>query len=343
MVLDKNRKLIVYIPYRKGVRTANSNEYIFNMIGILEEEYHVAGELSGPPNVFGALKTKAVFLNWVEDVGLNEWMKIKLIFYKIFGSKIIWVFHNKYPHDAAINKVSTSNMNWLARHSNIIMLHSKSSRAYIPDFARNGKKAVYVPHILYNVQKKKTDTKALKEKYGIGEDDFVFTIFGRIRPYKNIENGIEVFKNMRMQNAKLLIAGTPTDIKYARQIKNLCKENNNIILDLRYLSDSKLDTIIDLSDVILLTHKSTSSMNSGVMIQAFSRGKTVIAPDICMARDLVKYDFFYMYRKSLGKAMMRSYKNGKDINKHMGKMAQEYIFKNNNKEVVKKCIQDMLK
>lgn len=340
---DKNRKFIVYIPYCKGGRTVNSNEYISNMIGILEEEYHVEGELSAPLNISRLLSTKAVFLNWVEGAELNKRMRIKLIFYKLFGAKVIWVFHNKYPHDAAVNKVSTGNMNWLAQHSDTIILHSKSSRAYIPNLLRNGKKAVYVPHIVYNVQKKKTDTEILKENYGIGEDDFVFTIFGRIRPYKNIEKGIEVFQNIGVPDVKLLIAGAPADAKYARQIKSLCRENPNIILDLHYLSDAKLDAVIDLSDVILLTHKSVSSMNSGVMIQAFSRGKTVIAPDICMARDLVQYDFFYMYQESLDQVIMKAYNNGKDMNEHMGKMAQKYVFKNNNREVVKKCIRNILK
>lgn len=332
----------MYIPYRKRVRTANSNEYVTNMIEILEEQYCVVGELANPLNIFRVLRTKAVLLNWVENTGLNKRMKMKLIFHKVLGAKIIWVFHNKYPHDATPNKVSTKNMNWLAKHSNTIMLHSKSSRRYIPNFVLNGKKAAYVPHVLYNLHDHNTNMEMLKAKYGIKAEDFVYTIFGRIRPYKNIETGIEAFQKIKAENAKLLIAGAPTDSKYARRIKELCNEDSNIILDLHYLSDAILDALIDLSDVILLTHKDISSMNSGVMIQSFSRGKTVIAPDICMARDLVKYNFFYMYRESLDKTLMKAYENGKDINAHMGEMAREYMYKNNNREIVKKYIYNIL-
>lgn len=341
--MRKCRRSIVYIPYRKGVRKANSNEYVSNMIEILEEKYDVTGKLACPVSVLTMLGTKAVFLNWVEETGLSRGMKAQILFYKIFGAEIIWVFHNKYPHDAVQNKVSTSNMNWLSRHSDIIMLHSRSSRRYIPDAAKNGKKAVYVPHILYDAHGRIPSAGLLKSKYGIQEEDFVFTMFGVVRPYKRIENGIEAFRKMKVKNAKLLIAGAPVDVSYAREIKAMCRNEQDIILDLNYLSDLKLDAIIDLSDVILLPYKNKSSANSGVMIQSFSRGKTVIAPDICMAMDLARYRFFYMYRDSLDEVMARAYENGKEYNRRMGVRAKEYMDRNNNREVVRKCIYDMLR
>lgn len=153
---------------------------------------------------------------------------------------------------------------------------------------------------------------------------------------------IEVFQKMKVKHAKLLIAGAPVDVRYARKIKAMCKSEQNIILDMNYLSDLKLDTIIGLSDVILLPYKNKSSANSGLMIQSFSRGKTVIAPDICMAIDLAQYQFFYMYRNSLEEVMKGAYENGKDYNRHMEIRAKEYIDRNNNREVVKKHIYNML-
>lgn len=338
-----SRRIIVYIPYRKGVRTANSNEYLPKMIEILEEKYDVTGELASPLNFLTMLKTKAVFLNYVEETGLSLGMKAQILMHKVFGAEIIWAFQNKYPHDAIQNKVSTGNMNWLSRYSDKIMLHSRSSRKYIPNALRNGKKAVYVPHILYDSHGVSTGMEILKTKYGIQEEDFVFTIFGVVRPYKKIENGIEAFRKIKAKNAKLLIAGAPVDVRYARKIKAMCKNEQNIILDMNYLSDMKLDIIIDISDVILLPYKNKSSANSGVMIHSFSRGKTVIAPDICMAIDFAPYHFFYMYRNSLEEVMQRAYENGKDYNRHMGLRAKKYIERNNNREVVKRHIYDMLK
>lgn len=337
------RDKIVYIPY--PVKGNKINEYLTNMVKILQDEYQVLGDLAEPTDLLQMLRTKAVFLNWMENQDqFNVKMKIQLMLYKLLGAKIVWVFHNKCPHDAIRGSKNSSvlNMHWLARNSSIIILHSRSSKKYIPNAARNMKKAVYIPHILYKQQNMNANLDVVREKYGIAQVDFVFTMFGVIRPYKNIEGGIEAFVKLHLKNAKLLIAGNPSDSGYAKKIKRMCQGNTDVILDLHYISNAMLDNIIDISDVVVMPYHDGSSMNSGVMIQSFSKGKTVIAPDICMARDMIGNKFFYMYHDSLEKAMMKAYRNGKEINKNMGERAREYIYKNNNKEIVREQIYKML-
>lgn len=338
-----DRNIIVYIPYcNRGAKTSNPNQYTLNMVDILKDEYCVTGDLAKMTDLLQILKTKAVFLNWVEGTILNRRMKILLLFYQRLGAKLIWVFHNKYPHDAEKNDRIVSNMEWLADHSDVIVLHSKCSRKYIPNSVRNNKKAVYIPHILYNISKFDNNLDLVRNKYKISEEDFVFTIFGKVKPYKNIEKGIDTFRELHLERAKLLIAGMPSNSVYAKEIANMCKNDDNIILDLHYLPDAKLDAVLDISDVVLMPYKDKSSMNSGVMIQAFSKGKTVVTPDICMARDLAVHDFFYMYHDSLDKAMLKAYQRGKEVNGQMGKRAREYICKNNNRQIVKKNICSIL-
>ncbi len=335
----KTRDKIIYIPY--PVKGTKINEYTLNMIKILEENYSVCGTLADLRHILEIVRTKAVFLNWVET-RLNTKLKIQLMFYKLLGSKIIWVFHNKYPHDTPQSNDIICNMNWLAQKSSVIILHSKSSKKYIPSFKKNIKKAVYVPHILYDSHNEDVDLNTIKAKYGISNENFVFTIFGGIKPYKNIETGVKVFGKLQLNNAKLLIVGNPFNGMYAKQIGSMCKDNPNIILDLRYIPDSLLDSIIDISDVVVMPYKEGSSMNSGVMMKSFSKGKTVIMPDICMARDLAGNRFFYIYKESFEKVMEKAYNNGKDINKRMGEQAKEYIRKNNNRKIVKKLLDQIL-
>lgn len=339
-MLGKNRRdTVVYVPY--PVKGAKINEYISNMVRILQDKYSVIGDLAELTDILQMLRTKAVFLNWIET-GLNRKMKIQLKLYKLLGAKVIWVFHNKYPHDTTQSNEIVGNMEWLARNCSVILIHSKSSRKYIPNAALNIKKAVYLPHILYNSQNDNMDLECVRTKYGILKEDFVFTIFGNIKPYKNIEQGIAAFQKLHLKNAKLLMAGPPADGNYARKIKDLCREDPNIVLDLQYLPNPILDSIIDISDVIVMPYKDGSSMNSGVMIQAFSKGKTVIVPDICMAKDLASNRFFYLYRRSLEKVMLKAYENGKEVNAQMGKMARDYMYKNNNREIVGNRINKIL-
>ena len=331
MTLYKRNK-IVYLPFT--VKGGKINEYTCNMIKLLQDRYVVIGTLAELTDILQVLQTKAVFLNWVED-DLDNKMKAQLLVYKLLGAKIIWVFHNKYPHDHIENERIIKNIDWLANHSSIILLHSKNSRKFIPGADRNKRKAAFLPHILYQSQNDNVDFHVAGTKYGISENDFLFTIFGLVRPYKNIEGAIEAFQKLNLPDAKLLIAGNPLNSEYAKKIERLCRGNEKIILDMHYISGVMLDNIIDLSDVILLPYKGGSSMNSGVMIQAFSKGKTVIAPDICMARDMASQHFFYLYRKSLITVMKKAYENGKEKNREMGKCAKAYMEANNNPDIIK--------
>lgn len=230
----------------------------------------------------------------------------------------------------------------LANNSSVIILHSKSSARYIPNVRHNRKKAVYVPHIIYTNHNNTINPNDIRKKYGVSEKDFLFTIFGGVKPYKNIEQSIEVFHRLHLDKAKLLIAGYPYNVGYAKRIRMLCRENQNIILDFRFIPDETLDSIIDISDVILLPYKEGSSMNSGVMIKAFSQGKTIIVPDICMARDVSDKKFFYMYKESFEEAMVEAYQNGKDENKRMGEAARDYVYKFNNSKIVGKRLDKIL-
>ncbi|MCM1235832.1 MAG: glycosyltransferase [Ruminococcus flavefaciens] len=333
------RDHIVYIPYM--VKSDRINEYVSNMIKILEEKYQVKGGLAYAANLLQMLRTKAVFLNWVEDE-LDSKMKLQLLLHKMFGVKIIWVFHNKYPHDKEYSDRIVKNMEWLADYSSIIMLLSRNSRRFIPHIKRNARKACYIPHILYDTNNDMKVSNPVRKNYGIGEEDFLFTIFGSVKPYKNIEKAIEVFQNLNLNHAKMLIVGKAADNKYAKKIKGLCMGNEDIILDLQFISSKYLEQIIEASDVIVMPYKDISSMNSGVMIHTFSLGRTVIAPDICMARDFMSERFLYVYKNSLEKAMKKAYTNGRTINHDMGRRAKTYMEQHNNEEFVKQCIYDMI-
>lgn len=332
------RDKVVYIPY--PIKGNKINEYTTNMVDILKRKYSVSESLAEPVDFLQMLQTKAVFLNWIEGT-LNLKMKIQLLLYRLCGAKIVWVFHNKQPHESVDENKVSANMLWIANNSSIILLHSKSSKKYIPHVGKNGRKAHYLPHVLYKGQTNREKVDEVRKRYGIATDEFVFTIFGLIRPYKNIEGGIAAFNSLCLPKAKLLIAGKPISNEYAKSIEKLC-DNNNIVLDMRYLPNELLDSIVEISDVIVLPYKDSSSMNSGVMIQAFSRGKTVIAPDICMARDMRKEFPFYLYRSELAIAMKKAYRNGKAINKSMGEIAQEYMQENNSPKVVEELLNEIL-
>lgn len=326
------KNIVIYIPY--SLKGGKTNDYAVKMIKILEKKYIVMGELTEPADILGMIKTKAVILNWAEEK-LDTQMKFRLCLYQIFGAKIIWVFHNKIPHEVASQDSDiTKNMNWLADKADYIILHSKTSEKYIPDYKANRVKKVYIPHLIYERKPSQIHMEDVREKYGLREEDFIFVMFGFLRPYKHYEDGIKAFRQAGLKNAKLILAGSSTSAEYTQYLKKLVNECNNIILDIRYIPEMTLDAVIGISDVVVLPYVNESSMNSGVMIHAFSNAKPVISPWICMAKDYAPHGFVYGYKKDLWKAMRKAYKNGKDVNAQMGKRAYEYVSRHNNEKVV---------
>ncbi len=335
-----NRNKVVYIPYETG--GGKINEYVVNMIKILQKKYDVCGVLAEPFDLYAVGKTKAVFLNWVEE-RLDWRIKLQLRVHKLFGVQIIWVFHNKYPHQVREgDKRIIKNMKWLADHADRIMIHSVSSEKHIPNPIHNRRKKVYIPHIMYSKGKGELDREKIRKKYGIGEKTFVFTMFGMIKPYKHYEDGICAFKEIGVKDAKLILAGDGMDAMYTKYLKTLCHRNDDIILDLRYLAKTELYALMEISDVIVIPYKNRTSMNSGVMIQAFSNSKTVIVPDICMGRDFADEDFCYRYKNALSKAMLRAYKNGREVNRKMGERAYDYVARYHNEKAVERQLELML-
>lgn len=335
-----NRNIVVYIPYYES--GAQTNRYIIHMIKILKGKYVVEGRLAEPLEILRLLKTKAVFLNWEEDC-LDMKKKVQLCFYKLFGAKIIWVFHNRMPHGAMNgNNDSRRNMVWLADKASHIVLHSKSSRCYIPHFHKNKHKGIYIPHIKYGSSQPKAQMAALRDKYQIGEHDFVFAMVGFIKPYKHFEDGIRAFAKLNVKNAKLILAGSSENGEYTRYLKKLSSGNPNIILDFRYIPDMILDAVLGISDVVVIPYMNRSSMNSGVMMQAFSDRKTVIVPNICMARDFASQGFLYRYGKSLENTMRTAYLNGKQVNREMGMRAYAHVLQYHSEKMVAEKLFGML-
>lgn len=334
------RDKIVYIPYQTIY--LNHNRYSINMIRVLEQKYRVRSKMAEPSEILDILDTKAVILNWVET-DFDDQMKINILWHRMLGVKIIWFFHDKYPHNTPKDKRIMENMRWLAKNSTAIVIHSKHSRQFVPDIENNKSKLVYVPHIEYKDQSAWMDAQKVRDIYDISEDVFVFSMFGFLSPYKKCDHAIEAFQKLHFGKAKLIIAGMPCDKGYAESLLKLCEDDRDIILDFRYLSDMELNELLGISDVIVIPYTNGSSMNSGVMIQAFSCGKTVIASDFAMARDYAKQSFFYGYSKSLEKAMKIAYMNGKERNRVMGEEAKKYMDTHNNEEIIRDKLYEILR
>lgn len=336
------KKDMAFYPYIEHRRQS----YIWNMMNILRRQgVKLHSYMHGIKNLENLMKCRYIYLNWFEDE-LTLYDKGCLIAARLMGKKIIWVFHNRVPHDSSDYAKDVKKMFFMSKVATYILLHSNNSRKQLKEIGGAGaaKKAVYVPHINYcndykpSVNEKENDSSA-----------FVYLYFGKVKPYKNIELLVKAFEMLSDSNAKLIIAGKASDEQYAEKIRELCV-NNNIELDLRHISDKEVYEYMQRADVVVLPYDKKSSMNSGAMIAAFSCKKPVIVPDIAMARDYKGKDYVYMYGykdeaqhiEELVSAMHFACDIGKEQNKMNGEQAYKDVKVYNDADAVRKALSHVL-
>lgn len=338
------KKYIVYYPNPGGC--IRENLYVEKMINVLSEHYHVVGVENISNNIHAIKQVKCIILNWAE-LSMSSYLKRRLWLYKFCRVKIFWVFHNKLPHDCE-KATQIKDMIWLADFCDRIILLSQNSAKYIPHLRKNKRKGVFVPHINYIGAYPECIKRDIRNEYKIGEDTVVFSFLGLLRPYKNIDLIINAFEELNLSNAVLLIAGKTLGSNFGSNLIELTKRNNDIILELGYISNGEIEAYLRASDILVLPYNKASSMNSGAMVMAFSYGKTVIVPQIAMAEDFLDSEVAFIYDYSLKednyealkKEMSRAYNIGRKSLIRMGGRAKKYVEKYNGKLQVVGALQE---
>lgn len=236
-----------------------------------------------------------IFLNWVENsiirkgqFSLLGFIKVFLIFslFRLSLGKLVFVKHNHYPHDCSKKsiKVSIWAMNVLEKIANKVIIHS------IPDLRDNYS---YVPHPLY---KEVLDSNLINT----GTDTYL--IFGRILPYKKIENVIEIFP----ENKKLIIAGACDDITYLTKLEKLVLSKSNIKIMARFLNHEEIKFLASESAGILITHNDDDMIVSGSFFYAMTLKSKVYA---------LETPFFKWAEEQMGSDYISTFKNLNELSK----------------------------
>jgi glycosyltransferase involved in cell wall biosynthesis len=104
---------------------------------------------------------------------------------------------------------------------------------------------------------------------------------GKMDKYKNVDVIIKAFYEADI-DAKLLLVGK-IDNDYKKKLTDLIRDDR-VISDFTFVSDSDMSAIMQAVNIIVLPYSNTS-MNSGIMINAFTNGTTVVGTNIEMLMD----------------------------------------------------------
>ena len=175
-----------------------------------------------------------------------------------------------------------------------------------------------MPHGSYSGYYPQTKTRRqAREVLGLGEKEFVFLVFGSIRPYKNITRTIEAFRRVREPFARLLIAGRKQFPAYARTVLAEARQDPRTIIHAREIPDDEVQNFFLASDVLALPRPVYCS---GAAVLALDFGLPLLSPrmnhvaDIALDGALVslKTETIRDLAKGLERALVVDYATAKE-------------------------------
>lgn len=205
---------------------------------------------------------------------------------KIYGRKLVVVFHNKSPHESLFPNFSRWFYKFLLKRADKIAILCEDSREEVKSLLgkRYENRVCKVLHPTYDCEPKSYPKEAIPA---------TLSFFGLIRPYKNVEMIIELAK--KYPDINFFIGGKSTSESYAESLKKMAEGCDNITIKFGTLSNDEIEKILNESSALLLPYNINTSLNSGVVMWALSKGVNVIVPKIGTVSELNNKELVYYY------------------------------------------------
>lgn len=196
--------------------------------------------------------------------------------FRMVGGQIIWTIHNLIPHDSDHPKFDKIIGKIFSALSSLVHVHSNYAKLEVIKFFRiSEKKVVIVPHPKYLAQIKdqKIARDFITQKWfnSLRNTDTLILMFGKIKPYKDVEMVIEAVEKADNSNVKLLVIGKIES--YGKNKKPDSSSENVKVVDC-FISSDELPFLISASDFVLFNF--TKILTSGSVRLALDYEKKIM-------------------------------------------------------------------
>jgi len=264
-----------------------------------------------------------IHFDWIHQYYLRRSNWITYLFYPLFviqvlfvkyilRVKIVWTLHNIIPHD----KAYFGPYRW-AR----VFFASKCAwiRVFSYDTAEKAAILLNVPLEKFKVVPEGSyvgyypDTITQKEArsyLNVEMNKRVFLFFGSMRPYKGIEDLINIYKRIRTDDTFLILAGKCLSHEYKDEIGKRVSGNNDILLHAFTIEVLDVQEYMNASDIVVLPYKKVENSGSAILAMGFK--KPVVAPNIGVLPIRLKGQTELLYKDNLEQTLEMAIKISND-------------------------------
>lgn len=252
-------------------------------------------------------ETRVLHLHWIDQYIKGENWFVKLVYGLKFlldilivrssSYAVVWTIHNTVSHNAKFPRLELWIQRRLIQLVDGVIVHSQAALAEVANTYRTDlSKAAVIPHGHYrDVYPPAVSVKAARDRLNLPQDKQIFLTFGMLRPYKGIENLLQVWQSQQAPDRILLISGKAHSAEYETRLVHQASEVANVMLQTHFIPESQLPLYFSAADAVLLPFEKI--LTSGSLILAMSYGKSVIAPrldnlaETLAGADDLLYDF----------------------------------------------------
>lgn len=281
--------------------TKDNNPYIKDMIAALDA--HPGTRVVNPASKHTTLSIlppsrwgKVFVFNWFESIPDGKWgipfsliMLLFLPWLKLCGKKIVWIYHNKRPHDVGKERLKQLMAKSIACHSDLIVTHASEG---LESIAENYPRALSKARFLHHPTKNRLapETAATQET---GQKCYDLLIWGSITPYKGIVEFLGWLRDQAGFNPRICICGGCSSDQLQRDIQALVTDNIEFIP--KRLTTDDISRLTAQSHFVLSTYRPESILSSGVLMDSLSYGGKVIGPDVGSFKDYARQPGLEVY------------------------------------------------
>ena len=260
-----------------------------------------------------------VHLHWIDHYTIkkNLWRSLcasliyisGLLLLRSLGVKIVWTVHDYINLSENFSRLDILIRRFTAKLSNAIIVHTQAAGAEMANAYKlsdtDKSKINSIPHGHFMDQYPNTFSQTeARLQLGLGEDVYVYSLVGYIRPYKGILPLIEAFKQLDGDNLRLIIAGMPFDLSFGRAVRDSANGDSRIYLYLEFIEDEDLQIFFNSADVMVFPY--TRSFTSGSLMLAMSFAKSVVISDCPFVPEVLPPEGGLVYLSGNREALMNA-------------------------------------
>ncbi|MGW3346942.1 glycosyltransferase [Nonomuraea rubra] len=221
---------------------------------------------------------RIVHLHWVWKFALpggartarvaQLWFAAVLVVVRLLGLRLVWTAHNVLPHrpvfadDAAARRT-------LVRRCDLVIAHHSAALERLAELGAVPSRAVVIPHGPFPAPPMPPP--------GRSGGPRTFLFFGRIEPYKGVEDLLAAFAALPGGlDVRLVVAGACPDPALAARLEASAAADDRVELRIGRVAEEDVAGVFAAGDVVVLPFREITT--SGSALLALAHGRPLIVP-----------------------------------------------------------------